>query len=285
MSNFPPPPPGAPDPDPKKSNTTKGVLIGLGACLGLFVLVVVAGLLMGDDSDEATAGAPTTTTTEAPEPEPTTTAEAPDTLVEHQVQAWGDSQLLVTTDELDPGKLEAILVAIREQHRDGDEWFVTFACASAPSTPEHTATTATGRFANTRLGLARTGLSSFDEYRFESVGRADCLPPPTTTALAASSVSADQILAAFAAAGLNPPNPRDNTHGCDEDIPCTKRITTDVLTIDEWQTPEAAQRWVDAAIGDAAVLVGPTTTVRFTTGGSTPAYDRAAYEAVLAGLS
>lgn len=108
-------------------------------------------------------------------------------------------------------------------------------------------------------------------------------PSPTTVVEA---VTADEILAALKAQGLEVPNPRDNTaQNCIDGLRCTRLLTTDVLSIHEWADVEAADEWMAVDVGPSTyVRVGPTTTVRFASGGSTPAYGRAAYEAVLATL-
>jgi len=95
----------------------------------------------------------------------------------------------------------------------------------------------------------------------------------------------DEVLAAFEDADLSPPNPRDTTEGnCDGvDFLCSKWVTTDILTIVVWDTPEAADRWADGPL--SATVIDPHTTVHFQEGGTTPDYDRAAYEAVIARLN
>jgi hypothetical protein len=94
-------------------------------------------------------------------------------------------------------------------------------------------------------------------------------------------VTVDEVMAALAAAGLPVPNPRDDSAGCRE-YGCSRLVTTDILSIREWPDPAAAQRWVDAGVDPAGtILIGRSTTVDFLAGGTTPAYDRAAYVAVL----
>lgn len=76
---------------------------------------------------------------------------------------------------------------------------------------------------------------------------------------------------------------RDNSHGCDTDLRCTRLTTTEVVSIYEWADPADADEFVAKALspGDT-VKAGPVTTLTFHSGGSTPPYDRAAYDAVLA---
>jgi hypothetical protein len=112
-------------------------------------------------------------------------------------------------------------------------------------------------------------------------------------------VTVTDVTNAVEAAGLPIINPRDNTDGwCDPDaprlvdvtdddlFPCTEMLTTDLFTIRVWVTPEDADHWIEVAgNADPPTLVGDRTTVDFHEGGSTPDYDRAAYEQAIAPLT
>jgi len=108
----------------------------------------------------------------------------------------------------------------------------------------------------------------------------------------ATSTNADittgDVTDAIEAAGLQVVNPRDNSGNCEPEggsLPCIEQLTTDLFSVTVWATPEDAQRAIQVAAGDAPVAVGNTTTVAFHEGGTTPTYDRAAYEAALAELT
>ena len=71
-----PPPPGAPAPSPQSGSGAKPWLLGLAACGGLFVLLLIVGALAGDEDDQAES----TTTTAEPTVEPATDSTFPEML-------------------------------------------------------------------------------------------------------------------------------------------------------------------------------------------------------------
>ncbi len=108
--------------------------------------------------------------------------------------------------------------------------------------------------------------------------------PTTTTTEPPETITTDEVMLAFGRAGLDPPNPRDTTdRNCHDDVPCAKWTTTDILTIVEWETVDGAEDWASGPL--SAEVVGTRTTVHFQEGGSTPSYDRSAYDAVVAHLN
>lgn len=113
----------------------------------------------------------------------------------------------------------------------------------------------------------------------------------TTTSMAPASTvpvgpGAWQVVRAFQDAGLDLPEMADNREArCDpEYVPCVEWVTTGVLSIAEWESLEDAARGGHDPAASHVVVVGDRVTVAFQESGSTPVQDRAAYEAVLAGL-
>lgn len=107
--------------------------------------------------------------------------------------------------------------------------------------------------------------------------------PSTSTAPAGPTL--DDAFDAIAAANLDPGTRRDNTGNQCPDLGCTRWVTTDVVSISQWPTAEKAADFVTRSSSPTVKQVAPTVVVRFVPpGGSTPAYDQAAYEAALANL-
>lgn len=105
-------------------------------------------------------------------------------------------QLIVKTDETDPDLLRAVFDQVKAEHTAGDSWYVTLTCASIPSDPpmDMGRLLATGRFANTQLGQAQTGLDSTDHVVFEPTGpQTDCTPV-SPAEQAANEAATDQAL-------------------------------------------------------------------------------------------
>lgn len=100
-------------------------------------------------------------------------------------------------------------------------------------------------------------------------------------------VTAAEVTAAIEAAGLPVLNPRDNSANCGtgaQDLPCTELLTTDLYSVTVWNTPDDARHAIDVAVADKPIRAGQTTTIAFHEDGTTPAYDRAAYEQAVAQL-
>lgn len=95
-------------------------------------------------------------------------------------------------------------------------------------------------------------------------------------------LSADKVVKAFEDAGLQVPNPRDNTKSNCGSLKCEKLVTTDAFSIYEWSDADAAQRWAKAS-GPSATA-HRNVTLRFATGGTAPEVDPAPYEKVLKNL-
>lgn len=100
---------------------------------------------------------------------------------------------------------------------------------------------------------------------------------------AEANVTAAEVTAAIEASGLPVLNPRDNSANCDS-LPCVEQLTTDLFSVTVWDTPGDAQHAVDVALSDKPIRAGTVTTISFHEGGTTPDYDRAAYEQAVADL-
>lgn len=74
-------------------------------------------------------------------------------------------------------------------------------------------------------------------------------PVAASLRMSIRSVTADDVVDAFKAAGLPVPNPRDNSHNCDT-LGCRQLITTDAITVVSFDDEEAAARYADAASED-----------------------------------
>ncbi len=143
-------------------------------------------------------------------------------------------------------------------------------------------------------GLAGLVLASVAVGPFVSDDNAEQPGQPVSTATTAAApavapISGLQVVDAVTAAGLAVPNPRDNTAGtCDPADPgmlaCTEVLTTDLFTVRVWATPGDAQHWADVGAADPPIVLHDLTTVDLHEGGSTPPYDRAAYEAAITTL-
>jgi hypothetical protein len=85
----------------------------------------------------------------------------------------------------------------------------------------------------------------------QDAGLANEASPPVVASLQAParSVTADEIIEAFLAAGLPAPNPRDNSHNCSTDG-CRQMTTTDVVTVVVFDHEQAAERYAEAARED-----------------------------------
>lgn len=105
-------------------------------------------------------------------------------------------------------------------------------------------------------------------------------PAPTSTASSTPTVTAQQVVDAFAAQGLAVPHPRDNSKNCSTQG-CAQLVTTDAITVVTFTDETAASKYVAAAARDAfrhKLVVLSYTAAR------TPAADRPKYEAVLTKL-
>lgn len=98
-----------------------------------------------------------------------------------------------------------------------------------------------------------------------------------------SGPTAQQVVDAFASAGLPVPNPRDNSKNCTgaDGLGCTQLITTDAISVYTWPDEASAQHLADA-YGDGAHREG--LVVLSYAGAPTPEQDRPHYEAVLTDL-
>lgn len=93
-----------------------------------------------------------------------------------------------------------------------------------------------------------------------------------------SGPTAQDVVDDFAAAGLPVPEFRDNSPQNCGSLGCTQLITTEALSVVQFDDPAAAQRYVDA-FGEDAHLNGPI--VLQYAAARTPADQRPAYEARL----
>lgn len=103
-------------------------------------------------------------------------------------------------------------------------------------------------------------------------------PVSSAAPAAAAAVSAQQVVDAFAAAGLPAPSPRDNSKNCPT-LGCREMVTTDavtVLTFDD--TAAAAKYTANGETHQRGMVVLSYTAAR------TPAEDRPRYEQELAKL-
>lgn len=89
---------------------------------------------------------------------------------------------------------------------------------------------ANGKFALDSLGAARTGLA-VGQYEFEPLPNRNACPPDLPT-IAAGTVTAHDVIAAFVAAGLPATNRQDRTitAGC-EDLKCAQMIAVDEVSV------------------------------------------------------
>lgn len=71
-----------------------------------------------------------------------------------------------------------------------------------------------------------------------------------TSLLVPAGLTAKAVVEAFAARGLPTPNPRDNSHSCNS-LGCCQMITTDMLTVVQFDDATAAAQYADAIQGDA----------------------------------
>ncbi|HEX8804790.1 MAG TPA: hypothetical protein VF743_11365, partial [Acidimicrobiales bacterium] len=152
-------------------------------------------------------------------------------------------------------------------------------CSTIPAVAGIDPRLATGRFANTQVGLAETGLASRDDVEFRTTGRTDCTPLAPTVP---GAVLPDRVVAAVEGAGLPVPNARDSSVRCN-DLECLQHLSSDVITVIVWPTPEAADRWVAGFVVDA-VKVGPVTTVSFADTQAVTGHPRDAYADAVATL-
>ena len=111
----------------------------------------------------------------------------------------------------------------------------------------------------------------------EPATTATTAPTSTTTTL---QYKPTDLFMALSAAGLEVTDRRDNTSGQCNDLPCSTWISSDILTVVVWDAPEDAEKWAAASALDV-VIVGDRMTVRFSEGGSTPEYDRDAFNKVI----
>lgn len=195
-----------------------------------------------------------------------------------------DRAIVVEVTTADPSTLRSVFDAIRANSAQ-DSAHVTINCNEG-ATESMDNRLANGTYSRTSDDAFMVGLEGVGE-RYEALPDKECPPVITPRVADEGAVTADEILAALDAAGIPAPNPRDNTNSnCSTaELDCTHLTTTDILSIHEWPTAEAAARFAEAGSFEPALIVGPTTTVVFASGGSTPVYDRAAIDAVLVGLA
>ncbi len=98
----------------------------------------------------------------------------------------------------------------------------------------------------------------------------------------AGAPTAQQVVDAFASAGLPVPNPRDNSKNC-ATLGCVALVTTDAISVYTWPDEQSAQHMVDVALGGGAYRRG--LVVLSYTAARTPEADRPRYEAELGKLS
>jgi hypothetical protein len=103
--------------------------------------------------------------------------------------------------------------------------------------------------------------------------------PPATSAPA--KLTAEQVVAAFAAAKLPVSNPRDNSRNC-ESLGCAELTTTDDISVYTWDDPAAQKRFMTAFGPTRAFSLG--NVVLSYAAARTPAANRPKYQQVLKGM-
>ncbi|KXK61361.1 hypothetical protein AWW66_14170 [Micromonospora rosaria] len=114
--------------------------------------------------------------------------------------------------------------------------------------------------------------------------RPSTLPPVQLPPRPSAAPGAREVVAAFRAAGLRVPNPRDRSVDCGPDgdgLGCSELIATDAVTVyvfpDETSAGDMADVWSGASYRRGSVVLNYLEA-------RTPAADRPKYERVLAGL-
>lgn len=104
---------------------------------------------------------------------------------------------------------------------------------------------ANGKFALDSLGAARTGLA-VGQYEFEPLPNRKACPPDLPT-IATGTVTAHDVIDAFAAAGLPATNRQDRTitAGC-EDLQCAQMIAVDEVSVYLFSDVAQAAHYADA---------------------------------------
>lgn len=98
-------------------------------------------------------------------------------------------------------------------------------------------------------------------------------------------LKAEKVVDAFRDAGLQVPNPRDNsgTPLCTQ-TGCTRLITTDAFSVYEWKSEGDAAKQAKIIAASFPYVVHRNVAVRFITGGTAVEVDPAPYKDVLAKL-
>lgn len=112
---------------------------------------------------------------------------------------------------------------------------------------------ASGKVALSNTGLAQTGLKNVNEFEYNFSIKESHLMGKEDLPQSTASYNAQTILEAFQNAGLPTTDSRDNSHNC-VDLECTSLITTEDVSIYEWQSTEKAQEIQNEyTFGDAQV--------------------------------
>jgi hypothetical protein len=109
-------------------------------------------------------------------------------------------------------------------------------------------------------------------------------PESSTSLLDAPSVGVDEVFGALAGQGLAVTDRRSNDGMCDE-MACTRWETSEEVTVAEWTSAADAAKWRDASPAGTVIIIGDRTTVYFHSGGTTPAYERAKFDAAIETLN
>ncbi|WP_428961388.1 hypothetical protein [Micromonospora fluostatini] len=199
------------------------------------------------------------------------------------------------------GALLATTVACADDSRDRPEAGPTPPAPSAPSAPAPsgppvgtvpapTAPPATGVPTGGAPAPAPTGTAPTTapaappEPERSTERRPSTLPPVQLPPRPSTAPGAREVVAAFRAAGLRVPNPRDRSVDCGPDgdgLGCSELIATDAVTVyvfpDETSAGDMADVWSGASYRRGSVVLNYLEA-------RTPAADRPKYERVLAGL-
>lgn len=129
---------------------------------------------------------------------------------------------------------------------------------------------ATGRIALTKKGLAQTGFTEVPQIEINMI--LNNLVDTSQIQDSESSFTAKDVVQAFEKNDLSVPNPRDNTDKHCGDLPCSQLLTTDTVSIYQWESAEIAEEMLESGLGS---YQAETFTIRFNEEVDEEAYKKA----------